>query len=91
MAIQFDLEKILTIVRDGNFDELVGAVEGDKLECKGSPYRLDDEHERFELAKDVTSFAMLTEELFCSVCKQSRTIRIRLTSLGRSEHSRSLM
>lgn len=57
MAKQFDLEKILTIIRAGKFDELVGVVEGDKLECKGSPYRLDDEHERFELAKDVTSFA----------------------------------
>jgi hypothetical protein len=57
MAKQFDLEKILTIVRSGQFDELVGVVEGDKLECKGSPYRLDEEHERFELAKDVTSFA----------------------------------
>jgi predicted HTH transcriptional regulator len=87
MAKQFDLEKVLAIVRAGKFEELIGVVEGDKLECKGSSYRLDDEHERFELAKDVTSFANAHGGV---ILLGVQTVNP-LISLERSEHSRSLM
>lgn len=52
-----NLVQALAIVRSGNFDHLIGRVEDDQVECKGVPYHLHNDDERFELAKDVTSFA----------------------------------
>ena len=45
------------IVLEGAWDSLVGEAEGDYLECKAAPYELSSDVGRFELAKDVCSFA----------------------------------
>lgn len=57
MAKQLNLDQVVAIIRSGKFDALLGAVEGGQLECKRTYYRLDDDDEKFELAKDVSSFA----------------------------------
>lgn len=50
-------EEVNAILASGEFDQLKGAREGELLECKGSPYRLDQEHQKLELAKDVSALA----------------------------------
>lgn len=57
MAKRLSPEEVTTIVQSGDFDALLGAMEDHQLECKSSPYRLDDESEKFELAKDVSAMA----------------------------------
>jgi hypothetical protein len=39
------------------FDDLLGCEEGPELEFKGEPYRLDEDTQKFELAKDVSAMA----------------------------------
>jgi hypothetical protein len=39
------------------FDALVGELESDWLECKQSPYRLETDRQKLELAKDIAGLA----------------------------------
>jgi len=57
MPKQLDTSQIVTILKSGDFDQLVGTIEDDHFECKGEPYRIEDEHQKFELAKDVSALA----------------------------------
>ena len=41
----------------GDFEAFVGEREGLELEFKGEPYQVDQEAEKFELAKDVSALA----------------------------------
>ena len=50
-------EKTEAIVEAGNWLGLVGEIESDFLECKGTPYDLANESHRLELAKDVSALA----------------------------------
>ena len=50
-------DEIKRIIHSGNFDELIGVIENSQFECKGEPYRLDDDHQKLELAKDVSALA----------------------------------
>jgi schlafen family protein len=45
------------ILKGGDFEEFITAMEGDEFEAKAEPYRLEDKRQKFELAKDVSSFA----------------------------------
>jgi Putative DNA-binding domain len=47
----------LAILGGGDFDQFVGAPESLEVEFKGEPYRLDQEGQKFELAKDVSALA----------------------------------
>ena len=57
MKSESEFEQISAIVKAGDFHRLIDRMEGDQIECKGVPYSLKTDKERFELAKDVTSFA----------------------------------
>ena len=50
-------DEIHSIITSGNWDALVGEVEGDFLECKSAPYQLETDEQKVELAKDITSLA----------------------------------
>lgn len=50
-------EQAVSILKSGDFDQFLGAIEDDFLEYKAEPYRLDDEHQKHELAKDVSALA----------------------------------
>jgi len=45
---------VAAILARGTFDDLIGALEAEHLECKTQPYQLDHGHQKFELAKDVS-------------------------------------
>ena len=49
-----EIEAILTA---GNFNALIGEVENERLECKAAPYQLEHDHQKLELAKDVSGLA----------------------------------
>ena len=49
-----ELRRILVT---GVFAELIGEFEGERLESKGQPYRLETDDQRMELAKDVSGLA----------------------------------
>jgi hypothetical protein len=57
MAKQLSAAECGAILKGGDFDQFIGAMESDEFECKAEPYRLDDKRQKFELAKDVSSFA----------------------------------
>jgi hypothetical protein len=50
-------DEVLAVLADGRFDALVGIAEDESLEFKRQPYRLDEEQQAFELAKDVSALA----------------------------------
>jgi len=50
-------DEIEAILKSGNLDELIGAVEDERLECKSAPYGLKYDHQKQELAKDVSGLA----------------------------------
>jgi predicted HTH transcriptional regulator len=50
-------EEALAILGQGEFDRFVGTAEGLELEFKSEPYRLDEDSQKFELAKDVSALA----------------------------------
>ena len=50
-------QRVVELVRAGFAASLIGQVEGQWLEGKGEPYRFDSEEQKWELAKDVASFA----------------------------------
>src|ERR1700693_126307 len=51
------LAEIISILESGDFDRLIGGVENEHLECKREPYKLDQEIEKMELAKDISALA----------------------------------
>jgi len=51
-----ELEKI---INEGDFDSLIGQIENDFFDCKEQIYNLQNEYSKWELAKDVSSFANL--------------------------------
>jgi len=57
MARQLSPDDVTGILRSGDFDQLLGSVEDHQLECKEAPYSLDQESDKFELAKDVSGMA----------------------------------
>jgi len=54
MAKRLNPSEVAEILRRGTFDDLVGALEDEHLECKAAPYQLQHEHQKYELAKDVS-------------------------------------
>jgi hypothetical protein len=52
-----DKEKLEKIIASSNFEQLIGEIENDWLECKGQPYQIETEKDKRELAKDITSLA----------------------------------
>jgi hypothetical protein len=50
-------QEVLELLERQSFDDLIGQEEGLELEFKGAPYRLDEDVEKFELAKDVSGLA----------------------------------
>jgi predicted HTH transcriptional regulator len=41
----------------GDFNQFIDAPEGLEIEFKGEPYRLEQDSQKFELAKDVSALA----------------------------------
>lgn len=54
MAKRLTPSEVAEILRRGTFDDLVGALEDEHLECKAAPYQLQHNHQCYELAKDVS-------------------------------------
>ena len=50
-------DEVKAILERGNFEDLIGAVEDDRLEYKAAPYGLKHDHQKQELAKDVAGLA----------------------------------
>lgn len=50
-------EEIQKFIESRDFESLIGETENEWFECKGQPYRLDNDAAKRELAKDVSSFA----------------------------------
>ncbi|MFA5355584.1 MAG: ATP-binding protein [Candidatus Paceibacterota bacterium] len=50
-------DNIINIISRNDFDSLIGEIENDCFDCKGQPYQLQNDSEKRELAKDVSSFA----------------------------------
>jgi hypothetical protein len=50
-------EEALAILAGGNFEQFVGTPEGLEVEFKREPYRLEQDDQKFELAKDVSALA----------------------------------
>jgi Putative DNA-binding domain len=50
-------ERALAILTSGDFDQFVGAPESLEVEFKSEPYRIEQESQKFELAKDVSALA----------------------------------
>lgn len=57
MAKTLSTTEITAILESGSFDGLKGVVEDAHFECKAEPYRLEEEHQKLELAKDVSALA----------------------------------
>jgi len=50
-------QEVMNVLGSGKFDALIGTIESEFLEFKGSPYPLDSTKNKLELAKDVSSLA----------------------------------
>jgi Putative DNA-binding domain len=57
MSKTLTVGQVIKILESAVFDELIGAIEDECLECKGAPYVLKEEYQRRELAKDVAALA----------------------------------
>lgn len=57
MPKNLDPDHVRFILKSGHFNELIGTVEDEHLECKAAPYQLQSEHQKQELAKDVAGLA----------------------------------
>jgi hypothetical protein len=57
MSKSITIEEAVQILQSGIFDDFLGVVEDHQIEFKGSPYRLDHDKEKHELAKDVSALA----------------------------------
>jgi hypothetical protein len=51
------LDEIFSILECGDFNQLIGGLEDEHLECKREPYRLKIISEKMELAKDISALA----------------------------------
>ncbi|HET8895356.1 MAG TPA: RNA-binding domain-containing protein [Gaiellaceae bacterium] len=49
--------ELLALLDAGDFEAVLGVPETDSIDFKRSPYRIDEQAEAFELAKDVTALA----------------------------------
>lgn len=49
--------QVAVILARGTFDDLIGTLEAEHLECKARPYQLQHDYQKFELAKDVSMIA----------------------------------
>ncbi|MBI2177070.1 MAG: ATP-binding protein [Candidatus Tectomicrobia bacterium] len=49
--------EILQILENGEFERLIGKIESESFDCKSSPYQLDNNNQKFEMAKDACAFA----------------------------------
>lgn len=52
-----EIQKIVDAVERGAYQELIATFESETVECKRTPYRLSEEAEKLELAKDVSALA----------------------------------
>jgi len=52
-----DQEAVREILITGEFERLIGGIECQELECKTTPYRLQEVAQQRELAKDISGFA----------------------------------
>jgi schlafen family protein len=57
MAKTLSINDVDEILISGRFEELIGGVEDEHLECKSAPYQLDQDRQKMELAKDVSALA----------------------------------
>lgn len=57
VAKEMAVEECLRVVQTGDFDQLLGAVESETIEFKGSPYVLSSTRDKVELAKDISGLA----------------------------------
>jgi hypothetical protein len=57
MAKNIEPDQVRAILASGHFEDLIGAIEDQRLECKVAPYLLQHEHQKQELAKDVCALA----------------------------------
>lgn len=56
-GMEFTRSILEGIIDNLDFDALIGKIENDWFECKSQPYKLDNDSDKRELAKDVSSFA----------------------------------
>lgn len=49
--------EIRDLIGANNFDGFIGAYESDIFDAKGTPYQLSQDNQKYELAKDLASFA----------------------------------
>lgn len=54
---KISLERLKNIIQQGGFESLKDQLENEFLECKREPYQIDQDSNKRELAKDVSSFA----------------------------------
>jgi predicted HTH transcriptional regulator len=57
MPRRVSIEEVTSALQSGRFDLLIDALEDERLECKSSPYQLDQDRAKFELAKDISALA----------------------------------
>jgi predicted HTH transcriptional regulator len=57
MAKNLEPDQVRALIESGHFQELIGVIEDQRLECKAAPYLLQEEHQKQELAKDVCALA----------------------------------
>lgn len=55
--MSLDIKELESIINNGDFHKLVGKVETEFFDCKKEGYNLENESSKYELAKDVSSFA----------------------------------
>ncbi|MFX0208654.1 MAG: hypothetical protein ACFFDT_21920 [Candidatus Hodarchaeota archaeon] len=55
--MDLDIKELESIINNGDFNKLVGKVETEFFDCKKEGYNLENEKSKYELAKDVSSFA----------------------------------
>ena len=51
------IESLLQVIKTGDFQKLIGQIEDEYLDFKSECYHLNDDKNKFEFAKDVSSFA----------------------------------
>lgn len=55
--------QVHSVLAGGTFDELITVIEDEHVECKRAPYQLDADHQKQELAKDVSGLANASARL----------------------------
>ena len=50
-------DRIIELLQARDFNSLRGTPEHEEVECNSAPYRLQDESQRIELAKDIAGLA----------------------------------